>query len=122
MPIQIIYIHAVKQKKHYRKISTLCGYQAFVWKGAVEKNKEKLETKTEAVLHEIASQIKHDQSALSKDETPRPIDSGELRTRLAALNENVKDIDKPTRKIYYTLQHISNNGRHNHFRRAFKRF
>jgi len=104
------------------KIESAANRYTFVWKGAVEKNKAKLETKMEAVLHEIASQIKQEPLVLGKDETPRPIDSGELRTRLAALNENVKDIDKPTRKIYYTPQHTSNNGRHDYFRRAFKRF
>ena len=81
------------------KIESDANRYTFVWKGAVEKNKAKLDAKIEAVLLEIASQIKQDQSALSKDETPRPIDSGELRTRLAALNENVKDINKTTRKI-----------------------
>jgi hypothetical protein len=86
------------------KIESAANRYTFVWKGAVEKNKAKLETKIEAVLHEISSQIKQDQSALSKDETPRPIDSGELRTRLAALNENVKDIDKPTRKNIKKLE------------------
>ena len=86
------------------KIESAANRYTFVWKGAVEKNKAKLETKIEAVLHEIASQIKQDQSALSKDETPRPIDSGELRTRLAALNENVKDINKPTRKNIKKLE------------------
>ena len=86
------------------KIESAANRYTFVWKGAVEKNKAKLETKIEAVLHEIASQIKQDQSALSKDETPRPIDSGELRTRLAALNEHVKDIDKPTRKNIKKLE------------------
>jgi hypothetical protein len=68
------------------------------------KKQGKVRNKIEAVLHEIASQIKQDQSALSKDETPRPIDSGELRTRLAALNENVKDINKPTRKNIKKLE------------------
>ncbi|MDP4700940.1 MAG: hypothetical protein NWS66_13425 [Saprospiraceae bacterium] len=87
-----------------KKIESAANGYTFVWKGAVEKNKVKLETKIEAVLHEIASQIKQDQSALGKDETPRPIDSGELRTRLAALNENVKDTDKPTRKNIKKLE------------------
>lgn len=86
------------------KIESAANRYTFVWKGAVEKNKAKLETKIEAVLHEIASQIKQDQSALSKDETPRPIDSGELRTRLAALNENAKDINKTTRKNIKKLE------------------
>ena len=86
------------------KIESAANRYTFVWKGAVEKNKAKLETKIDAVLHEIASQIKQDQSALSKDETPRPIDSGELRTRLAALNENAKDINKTTRKNIKKLE------------------
>lgn len=86
------------------KIESAANRYTFVWKKSVEKNKAKLETKINSVLHEIESQIKQDQSDLSKDETPRPIDSGELKHKLAALNELLKDSNKTTKKQLKKLE------------------
>ncbi|MFZ1561203.1 MAG: transposase, partial [Saprospiraceae bacterium] len=46
------------------KIESAANRYTFVWKGSVEKNKAKLETKITSVLYEIESQIKQDQSEL----------------------------------------------------------
>lgn len=80
------------------KIESAAGRYTFVWKGSVEKNKAKLENKIQSVLRDIESQIGQDQSELNRDETPRPIDSTELRDRLSVLNEKLKEAAKPTQK------------------------
>ncbi len=80
------------------KIESAAGRYTFVWKGSVEKNKAKLENKIQSVLWDIESQIRQDQSELGRDETPRPIKSDELRDRLSALNEKLKEASKPTQK------------------------
>ena len=80
------------------KIESAAGRYTFVWKGSVEKNKVKLEAKISSVLSDIESQIRQDQSELGRDETPRPIKSDELRDRLSALNEKLKEAGKVTQK------------------------
>lgn len=86
------------------KIESAANRYTFVWKGSVEKNKAKLETKINSVLNEIESQIKRDQSDMGKDETPRPIDSRELKNKLAALNEQLKDSNKAAGKQLKKLE------------------
>lgn len=80
------------------KIESAAGRYTFVWKGSVEKNKAKLENKIQSVLSDIESQIKQDQSEPGRDETPKPIKSDELRDRLSALNEKLKEAAKPIQK------------------------
>src|SRR5690606_11006732 len=80
------------------KIESAAGRYTFVWKGSVEKNRAKLENKIQSVLSDIESQIRQDQSELGRDETPRPIKSDELRDRLSALNEKLKEAGKVTQK------------------------
>src|SRR5690606_27387551 len=80
------------------KIESAAGRYTCVWKGSVEKNKVKLEAKISSVLSDIESQIRQDQSELGRDEAPRPIKSDELRDRLSALNEKLKEAAKPTQK------------------------
>ena len=86
------------------KIESAANRYTFVWKGSVEKNKAKLETKINSVLNEIESQIKRDQSDMGKDETPRPIDSRELKNKLAALNEQLKDSNRSAGKQLKKLE------------------
>lgn len=80
------------------KIESASGRYTFVWKGSVEKNKAKLEEKIASVLSDIESQIKEDQSELGRDETPRPIDSNQLKERLSELNEKLMKTGKATQK------------------------
>jgi len=80
------------------KIESVAGRYSFVWKGSIEKNKAKLETKIASVLSDIESQIKQDQSELCPKETALPIDSTELCQKLSALNEKLKESSKPVQK------------------------
>ncbi|WP_409014567.1 IS1182 family transposase [Emticicia sp. 21SJ11W-3] len=86
------------------KIESASGRYSFVWKGSVEKNKAKLEGKIQSVLSEIESQIKQDQGELNRIETPKPIDSTELKNKLAELNSKQKGSTKQTQKQIKQLQ------------------
>ncbi len=86
------------------KIESASGRYTFVWRGSVEKNKAKLEDKIQAVLCEIDAQIKKDQSELGKNQTPKPIDSTELKKRIADLNKNAKERNKHTQKQIKKLE------------------
>lgn len=71
------------------KIESASNRYSFVWKGAVEKNKSKLEQKIQAVLSEIESQTKLDSKELNIDQVNRPIDAKELKDKLADLNNGL---------------------------------
>lgn len=86
------------------KIESASGRYTFVWKGSVEKNKAKLEAKIQSVLGQIESQIKEDQSELTRDQTPKPIDSAELRLELSKLNGRLKTGSKSLQKQISKLQ------------------
>jgi transposase len=89
------------------KIESASNRYSFVWKGSVEKNKAKLETKIQSVLCDIESQIKQDQSDLNKDQTPKPIDSKELKAKVTQLNKAImerKDVSKQTAKSFKKLE------------------
>jgi transposase len=88
------------------KIESAVGRYSFVWKGSVEKNKAKLEDKIQAVLTDIESQIKQDQSTLNKAEVPKPIDSQELKTRVAKLNKDLKYQNKSNKQTEKQLKKL----------------
>src|SRR5690606_34642798 len=71
------------------KIESASNRYTFVWRGSLEKNKAKLEQKIQSVLWDIESQIKQDQTELGKQQTPKPIDSAELRNKLSELNSKL---------------------------------
>lgn len=86
------------------KIESASNRYTFVWKGSVEKNKVKLETKIQSVLAEIEGQIKAEQCQTEVTETPKPIDSRELREKLQQLNSKLKESTKATQKQLKQLQ------------------
>jgi len=86
------------------KIESAAGRYTFVWKGSVEKNKIKLETKIASVLADIESQIKADQAGLKQAGVAKPIDSGALKAKLSELNSKLKDSPKTTQKQLKKLQ------------------
>lgn len=86
------------------KIESAANRYTFVWRGSVEKNKVKLETKIQNVLTEIDSQIKQDQSELTKEHCSKSIDSLELKEKVAQLNKHRSDLSKPTAKQLKQLE------------------
>ncbi|UVD80523.1 IS1182 family transposase [Myroides albus] len=86
------------------KIESSSNRYTFVWRGSVEKNKAKLETKIQDVLTEIEGQIKQDQSELAKEHCSKNIDSLELKEKVTQLNKHRADLPKPTAKQLKQLE------------------
>ena len=87
------------------KIEAASGRYTFVWRGSVEKNKVKLETKINKVLSEIESAIKSDSQDLNKEELPKPINSDELKEKLSEINKKLKE---PTKEQSKELKRLHN--------------
>jgi transposase len=86
------------------KIESASNRYTFVWRGSVEKNKEKLEQKIQSVLQDIDNQIKEDSKSINKEELPQPIDSKTLKEKLSVLNSRLKEPRKSTQKQLAKLQ------------------
>ena len=86
------------------KIESASNKYTFVWRGSVEKNKVKLETKIASILKEIDSQIKEDSKEQNKEEIRKSIDTEELKSKLSELNKKLKTKDKSTQKQLQELQ------------------
>jgi hypothetical protein len=86
------------------KIESASNRYTFVWRGSIEKNKEKLEQKIQSMMGVIEDQIKIDQREINKEATPKPINSAELKAQLSVLNAKLKDSDKTIRKQLDQLQ------------------
>lgn len=86
------------------KIESASNRYSFVWRGSVEKNKVKLESKIQDVLTEIESQIKQDQSELAKEQCTKSIDSLALKEKVAQLNKHRAELSKPVTKQLKQLQ------------------
>lgn len=61
------------------KIGAKSNRYTFVCRGSVEKYKEKLEVKINAILSDIEQSIQSDNREVNKEERPKKIDSKELR-------------------------------------------
>lgn len=86
------------------KLESASGRYTFVWKKSVEKNKAKLEANITSILAEIDEQIKQDQSELSREDTPKPIDSSELKKKMDQLNADIQEKSKATQKHLKKLE------------------
>lgn len=86
------------------KIEAKSNRYTFVWKGSVEKHKERLEGKITSILSDIESSINADNQEINKDELPKRINSEELRERLSQLNKRLKDPDRKQAKELARLQ------------------
>lgn len=72
------------------KIESFANRYTFVWKGSIEKNKEKLEKKIKLILKDIEDEITREPQSQDESELSAPIDSQELEKRIAQLNETIK--------------------------------
>lgn len=86
------------------KIESKSNRYTFVWRGSVEKYKEKLEVKINTILSDIETSIQSDNREFNKEELPRKIDSEELREKLSELNKKLKEPTKKQQKELRKLQ------------------
>jgi len=82
------------------KMESRANRYTFVWRKTVEKNKSKLEAKIHKVLEQIDEGIAQDNQP--DDEPPTPIDSKELKRRIAQINR--EHLSKGDKKAVKTLE------------------
>ena len=82
------------------KIESRSNRYTFVWRKTVEKNRAKLEGRIRQILAQIDEGIAQDN--LPDDEPPTPIDSHELKRRIAELNRD--NLSKADKKSVKTLE------------------
>ena len=78
------------------KIEAKSNKYTFVWRGSVEKYKDKLEAKINSILS--------DNQKANKEELPKNINSEELKKRLSVLNKKLKELPKKVAKELQKLQ------------------
>lgn len=103
MLVELGYISLDVQYIDGTKIEAKSNKYTFVWRGSVEKYKEKLETKINTILSDIEANIKSDNQELNKEELPKKINSEELKERLSQINKKLKE---PTKKQSKELQKL----------------
>jgi len=87
------------------KIESAANKYTFVWRGSVEKYKEKLEAKINKVLSDIEDSIQSDNQEIIKQELPKEINTKELKEKLAEINKRLKE---PTKKQAKELEKLQN--------------
>lgn len=80
------------------KIEAASNRYTFVWRGSVEKNKAKLETKIKSVLKDIDSAITYDDQHSVEKEGFEDIDSAKLKEKIDELNQRLEDLNKKEQK------------------------
>lgn len=103
MLVELGYISLEVQYIDGTKIEAKSNKYTFVWRGSVEKYKERLGVKINTILSDIESSIQSDNQDLNKEELPRQINSEELKEKLSELNKKLKE---PTKKLAKDLQKL----------------
>ncbi|WP_240665072.1 MULTISPECIES: IS1182 family transposase [Flavobacterium] len=85
------------------KIEAKSNKYTFVWRGSVEKYKEKLEVKINTILSDIENSIQSENQELNQEALPKKINSDELKEKLSELNKKLKE---PTKKQVKELQKL----------------
>jgi hypothetical protein len=65
------------------KIESASNRYTFVWRGSVEKHKEKLEQKINRILSDIENSILSDNQEINQEELPKMIQAWELKEKLS---------------------------------------
>jgi transposase len=105
MMVDLELISLEKQFVDGTKIEANAHKYSFVWKKAVEKNKERLQGKINAVLAEIGQAIESD-IMHTDNQTDTPIDSQKLKEKIQAINKNSKKefLSKQQKKAVQKLE------------------
>ena len=103
MLVEMGYVSLDVQYIDGTKIEAKSNKYTFVWRGSVEKYKEKLEAKINSILSDIENSILSDNQEVNKEELPKKINSQELKEKLSELN---KKLQEPNKKIAKELQKL----------------
>jgi transposase len=93
LSLDVVYVDGTKMESRANRYT-------FVWRKTVEKNKLKLEEKIRNILGQIDDGIAQDN--LPDDEPPTPINSEELKKRIAQINRDT--LSKEARTNFKTLE------------------
>jgi transposase len=104
MLVEMGYVSLDVQYIDGTKIESASGRYTFVWRGSVEKNKEKLETKINKILSAIDQSIQSDNQETNQEALPKAIDSEALKNKLAEINKRLKAPTKQQDKELEKLQ------------------
>jgi transposase len=104
MLVEMKYISLDVQYIDGTKIEAKSNKYTFVWRGSVEKWKEKLEVKINSILSDVENSIASDNQEVNNEELPKKINSEELKERLSILNKKLKEPAKKTAKELLKLQ------------------
>ena len=86
------------------KIEAASNRYTFVWRGSVEKYKEKLETQIESILKDIEASILEDSADQTEAVLPQTIDSETLQTKTEQLNKHLSELNKQQQKQLKQLE------------------
>lgn len=86
------------------KIEASSNKYTFVWKGATEKYKQKLEEKIDAILTEIDTNIEADDCLPNEDPIPASISSKQLGQKIKELNSRLEELNKKQQKKLKSLE------------------
>lgn len=86
------------------KIEAASNRYSFVWRGSVEKYKEKLEHKIDTVLKDIEASIDADSADQTEDNPPQAVDSALLKEKISRLNEQRSKLTKGKQKQLKKLE------------------
>jgi transposase len=103
MLVEMGYISLDVQYIDGTKIEAKSNKYTFVWRGSVEKYKEKLEFKINTILAAIENTIQLDNQEVNAEELPKKINSEELKEKLSELNKKLKE---PAKKVAKELQKL----------------
>ena len=84
------------------KIEATSNKYTFVWRGSVEKYKERLEQKIKGILQDIEASIQSDNQEINQEELPKEIDSEVLKAKLAQINRHYNS------PIFYYIKRKTN--------------
>jgi len=93
LSLDVLYVDGTKMESRANRYT-------FVWRKTVEKNKAKLEAKILMILKQVEEGIAQDNQP--DDEPPKPINSKELKERIAAINRD--QLSKEDVKAVKTLE------------------
>ena len=85
------------------KVESASNRYTFVWRGSVEKNKVKLESKIQSILSEVDKHIEQDKQERTPDSLP-DMDSCGLREKVSALNKRLSGMNNAEQKQIKKLQ------------------
>jgi len=87
------------------KIESAANRYTFVWKGSIEKSKQKLEVKIQSVLSEINQAIDQDNQEKEEVATAPSLTSEELNQKIQAINAKLKE-KLPSKKLEKKVEQL----------------